>query len=142
MKFALDDIDMDAQLQRTIIAAYSGSADLGEVLATAHRVIPGDYDSWHAEWATLAERTGRLADDCARDGPVVSAAKAYLRATEYWRQAIFFIRHDLNDPRLLRGWRAARRRRGNPGLRRDRRQMPAKLGPQQRPGGAHGFSRE
>jgi hypothetical protein len=58
MKFALDDIEMDAQLQRTVIAAYSGSADLGEVLTAAHLVIPGDYDLWHAEWAALAERTG------------------------------------------------------------------------------------
>jgi pimeloyl-ACP methyl ester carboxylesterase len=108
MKFALEDIEMDGQLQRSVTAAYSGSADVGEVLATARRVIPGDYDSWHAEWAALAEKTGRLADESARNGHVVSAAKGYLRATEYWRQAIFFIRHDLDDPRLLRGWQAHR----------------------------------
>ena len=108
MKFALEDIDMDGQLQRTATAACSGSADLGEALATARRVIPGDYGSWYAEWAALAEKTGRLADDSARHEHVVTAAKAYLRATEYWRQAIFFIRHDLDDSRLLRGWRAHR----------------------------------
>jgi X-Pro dipeptidyl-peptidase-like protein len=105
MKFALDDVEMDAQLQRTVSAAYSGSADVGEVMATARRVVRGDYGSWYAEWAALAEKTGRLADESAHNGHVVTAAKAYLRAAEYWRQAIFFIRHDLDDPRLLRGWR-------------------------------------
>jgi alpha-beta hydrolase superfamily lysophospholipase len=108
MKFALEDSDMDGQLQRTAIAAYAGAADLGEALTTARRVIPGDYDSWYAEWAALAEKTAHRADDSARHGHGVTAAKAYLRATEYWRQAIFFIRHDLDDPRLLRGWRAHR----------------------------------
>lgn len=108
MKFALDDVEMDGQLQRTVIAAYSGSADLGEVMATARRVIAGDYHSWHDEWAALAGKTVRLADDSARAGHEVSAAKAYLRATEYWRQAIFFIRGNLDDPRLLNGWQAHR----------------------------------
>jgi pimeloyl-ACP methyl ester carboxylesterase len=108
MKFALDDVEMDAQLQRTVSATYAGSADVGEVLATARRVVRGDYGSWYAEWAALAEKTSRLADDSAHNGHGVTAAKAYLRATEYWRQAIFFIRHDLDDPRLLRGWRAHR----------------------------------
>ena len=56
----------------------------------------------------LAERTAQRADDSLQAGHPLSAAKALLRATEYWRQAIFFIRHDLQDPRLLRGWRAHR----------------------------------
>ena len=108
MKLVLDDTDMDAQLQRSVAAAHSGSADLGEVVTTARRCRPGDYDGWHAEWAALAEKTARRADECARRGHATSAAKAYLRATEYWRQAIFFIRHDLDDSRLLAGWRAHR----------------------------------
>lgn len=108
MKFALDDAEMDAQLQRTATAAYSASADLGEALTTARRVSPGDYDAWFAEWATLAERVDNQAHVSAGGGHDVSAAKAYLRATESWRQAIFFTRGDLDDPRLLNGWRAHR----------------------------------
>ena len=38
MKFVLEDIDMDGQLQRTASAAYSGSADLGEALALRNAV--------------------------------------------------------------------------------------------------------
>jgi len=33
MKLLLEDLEMDSQLQRTATAVYSGSADLGEVLA-------------------------------------------------------------------------------------------------------------
>lgn len=108
MKLLLEDGEMDAQLQRTAIAVCSGSADLGEMLATAGRVIPGDYDSWYSEWEALAEKTTHLANDSLTGGHQLSAARAFLRATEYWRQSIFFIRHDLQDPRLLKGWRAHR----------------------------------
>ena len=46
MTTAYDDADMAAQLERTLIGAYCGSADLGEALATAGRVAPGDYGQW------------------------------------------------------------------------------------------------
>lgn len=108
MKFVLEDAEMDAQLQRTAAAAYSGSADLGEALAAARRAAPGDAGSWFDEWAALAERTAQSAQSSAHLGHGVTAARAYLRATEYWRQAIFFLRGDLDDQRLLRGWRAHR----------------------------------
>jgi hypothetical protein len=108
MKFVLDDIEMDGQLQRSVTAAYSGSADVGEVIAVARRATPGGYDSWNRAWAALAEKTQQAAHESLDRGHVISAAKGYLRATEYWRQAIFFVRHDLDDPRLLQGWRAHR----------------------------------
>lgn len=108
MKFILEDAEMDAQLQRTAAAAYSGSADLGEALAAARRVKPGDAGSWFEEWSALAQHTVQGAQASARLGHDVTAAKAYLRATEYWRQAIFFVRDDLDDERLLRGWREHR----------------------------------
>ncbi len=100
-----EDREMEAQLQRTLAAAYSGSSDLGEALATAGRITPGDYDGWNTEWSATASKCDSLGDECLRDGHPVTAAKAFLRATEYYRQAIFFIRHDLDDHRLLQGWR-------------------------------------
>ncbi len=108
VNFALDDPEMDGQLQRTVTAAYSGSADIGEALATARRVVPGDYASWHAQWNALAQKSFEAGEASERGGHPVSAARAYLRSTEYWRQAIFFIRHDLDDARLQQGWRAHR----------------------------------
>lgn len=38
-----DDADMAAQLERTLLGAYCGSADLGEAISTSARVAPGDY---------------------------------------------------------------------------------------------------
>ncbi|MFI6324913.1 alpha/beta hydrolase family protein [Nonomuraea sp. NPDC050556] len=64
-----------------------GGADFGEVLATAKRIVEGDYQSWYDEWLALAERV----ESQATHG--VSARDAYLRAANYYRTAEFFI-HD------------------------------------------------
>ena len=68
MKLFLDDSEFDAQLQRTATAVLSGSADLGEMLATASRVAPGDLDDWFAKWSALAEATCGKADAAAKAG--------------------------------------------------------------------------
>ena len=108
MKILLDDPDMDAQLGRTMIAVAAEAADLGEVMATASRTVARDYDTWYTEWSATAEAARSLGDDALRGGHVVTARKAFLRASEYWRQAFFFIRHDLADERLQHGWRQHR----------------------------------
>ena len=104
----LDDPDMDAQLGRTLIAVAAEAADLGEVLATAGRTRPGDYDSWYDEWSATAEIAHTLGADALRGGHVVTARKAFLRASEYWRQSFFFLRRDITDPRLQHAWRQHR----------------------------------
>lgn len=105
MKLWFDDAEFDSQLQRTAAAAYPQSADLGEMLVAAGKVTPGDYDSWFAAWSAMAERAESLAAESGAGGHAPSAAGAWLRATEYWRQAIYFIRHDLDDVRLQDGWK-------------------------------------
>src|SRR6201992_1061522 len=108
VKILFDDKDMDAQLSRTLIAVSAEAADLGEVFTTAARVIEGDYDSWFTQWSATAEVAQSLAEDALRGGHVVTARKAFLRASEYWRQSFFFLRHDLDDERLQRAWRRHR----------------------------------
>ncbi len=108
MKILLDDMEMDAQLGRTLIAVSAEAADLGEVMTTAARVTDGDYDSWFTEWSATAEVAQSLAEDALRGGHVVTARKAFLRASEYWRQSFFFIRHDIDDERLQHAWRQHR----------------------------------
>ncbi len=58
--------------------AASGGADTGEVLATAQRIVSGDYDSWHDEWLATAERIAREAE---------SAVNAGHRVQWPWRSA-------------------------------------------------------
>jgi hypothetical protein len=108
MNFVGDDADMDAQFGRTLTAARAGGADLGEALATVGRVKPGDYDSWWEEWSATAGVASATAATALEGGHRDSARLAFLRASEYWRQAWFFLRHDLDDRRLQDGWRAHR----------------------------------
>ena len=108
MKILLDDADLDAQLGRTLIASSADAADLGEALATASRTRAGDYDSWFDEWSATAQVAQALGDDALAKGRDVTARKAYLRASEYWRQSFFFIRHDIGDERLQHAWRQHR----------------------------------
>jgi dienelactone hydrolase len=79
------------------------------VLAVAHRIVEGDFDSWWTQWSALAERTDDDARAARDAGHHVSAARGLLRATESWRPAWFFLRHDLDDERLQSGWRRHRR---------------------------------
>ena len=65
MKLYYDNDDYDAQLKRTLGAAYSGAADLGEALVAASRAKAGDADSWFSEWSAAA---GRAEAHSARQG--------------------------------------------------------------------------
>lgn len=72
--------------------AYGG-ADFGEVLVTAQRIVEGDYDSWHDEWLATADRVAAEAERLgARDG--------FLRASNYYRSAEFFLHGNPADPRI------------------------------------------
>lgn len=105
MKLYFDAPEYDDQFKRTAAAAYCGAADLGEMLVAAS-AIKLDAAGWYEGWAALAERTETLAKASAGDRE--SAEGAWLRASEYWRQAFFFVRNDVNDERLQSGWRRHR----------------------------------
>jgi len=86
---------------RALGYATYGGADVGEVLTAAQRVTPGDGESWYREWRALADRVADTADACASAGHPVSANSAYLRASNYYRTAEFFLRDDpAHDPRV------------------------------------------
>jgi pimeloyl-ACP methyl ester carboxylesterase len=90
----------DGQLARTLAAATVGSADLGEALATARRVGKLTGDAWYRAWSQTADvafEAGRRAREA---GERVSARAAFLRASEYYRQAYYFVRAHLDDQRL------------------------------------------
>jgi hypothetical protein len=59
---------MAAQLERTLLGASCGSADLGEAISTSARVAPGDYSQWYEEWAHTAEVALGAAEAAAAGG--------------------------------------------------------------------------
>ena len=86
---------------RAVGYAVYGGADIGEVMATAARITPGDDESWYREWLALADRVATIADKSAANGHAASASSAYLRASNYYRTAEFFLRdHPWDDPRV------------------------------------------
>ena len=107
MKLFFDDGNFDGQLQRSIGKADSGMANVGECLAIAAQITSGDRDSWYRAWSTFGQRLVEQADADLAAGHPVSARSAYLRATEYLRQAFFFHRDDLDGNELQSAYAAS-----------------------------------
>jgi alpha-beta hydrolase superfamily lysophospholipase len=78
---------LDGQLLRTIGHCTYGGAELGECLAAADTIDPRKRDSWLAAWTALADRTLATGDACAKAGDLIGARRAYLRASNYFRNA-------------------------------------------------------
>lgn len=94
----LPDPTYDDQLARTLGHVMAGMADVGEAVATARSIGRPTPDRWHDAWSDRARRVREVA----RRAPVgPDALSAWLRVSEYERQAYFFLRHDLDDPRVL-----------------------------------------
>ncbi|MEU9978910.1 alpha/beta fold hydrolase [Streptomyces sp. NPDC051014] len=78
--------------------AYGG-ADFGEVVSTAERITEGDYDSWYVEWLATADRVSAEAEKALAAGHRISARDGFLRASNYYRSAEFFLHGRTCDPR-------------------------------------------
>ena len=107
MRLFFDDVSFDGQLQRTVGKCDSGMANVGECLEIASQVTPGDRDSWYDAWSRFAGGLVERGDRARADGHTVSAHNAYLRAAEYFRQASFFHREDLDAERLRTAYAAS-----------------------------------
>ncbi len=100
MKLYFDDENFDGQLQRSVGKSDSGMANVGECLAIAAQIIPGDRDSWYRAWSAFGRQLVEQADAALAAGHRVSARGTYLRAAEYLRQAFFFHRENLDGDEL------------------------------------------
>lgn len=107
MKLYFDDEGFDGQLQRTVGKCDAGMANVGECLYIASQVRPGDRDSWYAAWSGFADGLVAQAAAADRGGHATSAASLRLRAAEYYRQAFFWHREDLDGKALATAYRAS-----------------------------------
>lgn len=108
MKLVFDDPDLDGQLQRTVAKDSVGMANAGECLAIAANISPGDTSTWYPAFTGAAERLRTTANRAAGRGHRVSARECYLRACEYYRNAFFYERADLDNPKLLAAYTSHR----------------------------------
>ncbi|WP_134683651.1 alpha/beta hydrolase family protein [Brevibacillus migulae] len=104
MKLIFEDQTFSFELIRTLSYAPYGGADLGECLTTASRIQEGDFESWYREWNRTAERIHALAESALAAGQLVSAREAFLRASNYYRTAEFFLHGNIDDPRIMETW--------------------------------------
>ena len=107
MKLYFDDQNFDGQLQRSVGKCDLGMANVGECLYIASQITPGDRDSWYRQWSAFADKLVRQADTALAAGHTVSARGRYLRAAEYYRQAFFWHRDNLDAAELQTAYAAS-----------------------------------
>jgi pimeloyl-ACP methyl ester carboxylesterase len=107
MKLIFDDPTFSLQLLRAISATYYKGADIGECLSTAYRIKENDFGSWYDEWFKTAKRVHHYAQECLKNGYNVSARESFLRASNYYRVAEFFI-IDPQNVRSVDTWKLSK----------------------------------
>jgi dienelactone hydrolase len=107
VKLYFEDAAFDGQLQRSVGKADAAMANVGECLAIAEQITPDDRDSWYDAWSEFGGRLVARGDEARRAGHSVSARNVYLRAAEYFRQAFFFHREDLDADKLRSAYSAS-----------------------------------
>ena len=88
---------MSYQFRRGLGETQEGGGAVSECFQAASRMVPGDAESWHAEWLRVAARNDVRGDEAERAGHIRTAMNCWQRAADYYRQAEFWLAHD--DPR-------------------------------------------
>jgi pimeloyl-ACP methyl ester carboxylesterase len=95
MKIFFRDQTFAFEFLRVLAEAIHGGSDINECFATAARITEGDFESWYREWNRTAERISKIAETCLAQGHAVSAREAFLRASNYYRCAEFFMHMEI-----------------------------------------------
>ena len=99
MKLHFDDPTFSFELLRAASYGLYGGSEIGEVLETAKLIREGDFESWYVAWQRTAARVEALAAHALHEGHRLDAGQAFLRASNYYRTAEFFLAPD--DPRRM-----------------------------------------
>ncbi len=82
---------MNFQITRFIGQSDFGGANFAEVWNAVQRITPGDKESWHAEWLRMAQLVENFGKDCEQRGNNNIAKYYYMRASNYYHYAQFFL---------------------------------------------------
>jgi hypothetical protein len=91
---------------RGISLEHVGAAEYGECMETISRVKEDDFTSWIIEWSALADRVSKYAEKELNSDNKKVARDAYLRASNYYRMAVFYANH--TDPRHTELWKSSK----------------------------------
>jgi dienelactone hydrolase len=83
---------------RMLSHVYLRSSDFGEVIATVSRITEGDGASWMREWTKTGDHLQGVAEQFLKEGHTLSARTTFTRASNYYRQADFFL-HETAEQR-------------------------------------------
>lgn len=100
-----DNIQFWYEIKRAFGASSYGGSEFGEVLATAERIVSGDFDSWYNAWTATAETVAAEAEKQLAAGHRISARDGFLRAATYYRASEFFLHGNPGDPRITSAYR-------------------------------------
>ncbi len=95
-----DDASYNFEIIRTLSHAVNGAADINECMNVAENVSAGDGEAWYREFMNLAERVEIFGNQCESRGHLLSAYSSYLRASNYYRMADFYIHANPSDERI------------------------------------------
>ena len=89
-----DNEDYSLQFMRVLGAAQEGGSTISECFLTASRIVPGDDESWHRAWTSIADLNKARGDAALEAGHLHSALGNWLRASNYYRTSEIFLKLD------------------------------------------------
>ena len=91
---------------RGISAQHIGAAEFGECMETIDRIKDGNFESWISKWTVTADRVANYAVKVRQLGDKTSARTAFLKASNYYRMAVFYA--SPTDPRHTELWKRSK----------------------------------
>jgi alpha-beta hydrolase superfamily lysophospholipase len=107
LKLIFNDDGFSYRLLCAIGKTPYGGADIGECVSTAYRIKDGDFESWCNEWLKTARRIEEIGNQSLESGHIISAKEAYLRASNYYTEAEFYLHKDPSDDRIIQTYTKA-----------------------------------
>jgi len=104
-----NDSEYTFQAVRAMSYAFSGGADIGECISTIRKIKENDDTSWYKEWLKTADRIFKAAVRSEQNGHIESAKELYLRASNYYRSAGFFMHSKKDLPKAMVSWEKSRK---------------------------------
>ncbi|MGH7910808.1 MAG: alpha/beta hydrolase family protein, partial [Candidatus Dormibacteraceae bacterium] len=85
--------DLNFELLFALGGVAYGAGETGEIIATINQIQAAgvSYQSYYDGFVAMGTRVAALADDELKAGHLASARSAYLRAAQYFDQALFFV---------------------------------------------------